>query len=217
MAAGWPAADPGVISGTVTPQTVTAVASVVANLSGKLISSSVKTAIQMATAAASFSTTAMSVAQSAIAQYAAYLIPAVFALTAKYTRATAPPAVPPPRVQPQQLTTFARLWSPSPGTTSTKALPAGSIQARTPAGLYRVAVPSATAAGLGGPSASLGAAPFFEVASRSTAAPGAILVSEKDFDKKTGDVPFWKKPTYWAIVGGVVVVVGGGAYWALKG
>ena len=174
--------------------------------------------VRVAAVGAAGSTTLMSDAQLLIANNALYLTPAVMALTLKYTGASAMPEPVTTTVAPAWIPTITMPTARSFVTTAvTKALPSGSIQARTPTGMYRIAVPSATAAGLGGPSAYLGAAPFCEVAPRSTAAPGVVLVSEKEFDKKTDDVPFWKKPSYWAIVGGVVAVLGGGAYWALKG
>ena len=105
--------------------------------------------------------------------------------------------------------------STTPSAAQTAPLPPGSVQAQTKAGIYRVAVPASQAVGLGGPSVSLGEA-FKELPARQSFTPGVILVSEGDLKKKTGEAkPFWKKPMYWAIVGGVVVV-GGGAYTMIR-
>lgn len=215
MAAGWPAVNPGPVTGDVSPQTVMAVSAVVANLGGK-ISSKIKTALQLGLALAATSTTAMGAAKTLIAQYATYLQPAVLGLTAAYTKSTAPPTPPaPPYVAPTNFFTASKRAVFSPVAAGTQPLPAGAIQTRTKTGAYRVAVPAAQATGLGGPSFSLGAE-FFELPSRPSQSPGATLVTEGEFDKKTGEKPFYKKPLYWAILGGVVVA-GGGAWWFMRG
>lgn len=215
MAAGWPAVNPGTITGSVTPQTVMAVSQVIANLGGK-VSSKVKTALQIGLAVASTNASAMAAAKKLVEQYAGYVNPGVVALTAKYTLASKPAPPPPPPPAPAKLPAFFMTAQRATFTPATVkgALPAGAIQTRSKSGLFRVAVPAGTAAGLGGPSMSLGA-DFQELPPRTSAATGARFVSEGEFDKETGQQPFYKKPLYWAIVGGVVVT-GGGAWYLLR-
>lgn len=216
-AAGWPAVNPGPVTGDVTPQTVLAVGNVVSHLGGKL-SSDVKTALQLGLVGASLSTTVMGAAKTLVAQYAAQIHPAVLALTAVYTKGSVPPTPPPAPIGLDRLKSMTAQQFlpliPFKPEAQTPTLPSGSIQTRSKTGLFRVAVPAAQAAGLDGPS--LAAAAFFELPARSAAADDAQFVSETEFDRQTGSTPFYKRPLYWAVLGGVVVA-GGGAWYLLRG
>lgn len=222
-AAGWTAANPGPATGDVNPQTINALANVTDTLARKAgLPGKIATPLVFALSMATSSTRFMAAAKTAVASAASYLTPAVLALTAKYTKASAPPPPPPPpAVATSGYSTAAwsalpkSLFVTRPKAAFTRPLPAGAIQTRTKTGSYRVAVPAALATGLGGPSISLGEE-FFELPSRPSPSPGAALVTESEFDKKTGEKPFYKKPLYWAILGGVVVA-GGGAWWFMRG
>jgi hypothetical protein len=214
MAAGWPAVNPGAVTGDVTPQTVMAVSQVVSHLGGK-VSSKVKTALQIGLAVASTNTSAMAAAKNLVQQYAGFITPGVVALTAKYTGSALPPAPPPPpSITPMGF--FPPMQKATIQPAVRKSYPAGSIQARTASGSFRVAVPASQAAGLGGPALALGAAAFFEVSPRPTAATGVRLVSEKEFDNKTGATPFFKRPLVLASIGLGVVGAGVGGYFLLR-
>lgn len=101
---------------------------------------------------------------------------------------------------------------PTPTTlvpTSDQTVPAGTITAfSAKTNMWRVAVPTVPA-GLG----IFGATPAFtEQASQPAPPAGATQVPEKEFEAKTGQLPLYKRPLFWAIVGGsVVVLLGGGA------
>lgn len=218
-AAGWTEVNPGPITGEVNLQTMNAVVAVIGNLGGK-VSSYVKGAIQFAGAMAAGNADARSTLMKLIGDNATYINGAVIALSLKYTKApSAPPVTPSPAVSPQSvaaiLPAFARTGFSVMRPPATAPLPAGSIQALTKFGTYRVAVPAAMAAALGGPPINLGEAALVEIRSRPGLTPGVQVVSEKDLEKKTGELPFWKNPTYWAIVGGTALL-GGGAWWVLR-
>lgn len=210
MAAGWPVANPGAVTGTMTSQTVMAVSGVVAHLSGK-VSSKVKTALKLALFMASQNATAMGAAKTLVSSYAAYLTPAVLALTAKYTKASPPPPAPSPLPRNAVVLPFFPMKTAYP-VSSTAKLPAGAVQARTKTGMYRIAVPTQFASQLGGPAVSLGAA-FHELPPRSTPTTGVMLVSESNLESKTGTQPFYKKPLVLGGIAAGVAVLGGGAWW----
>ena len=215
IGAGWPAANPGGVTGSITPQTVSAVTAVVANLGGK-IDGKIKTAIQVASALANVNVQAMSSLKTAISSYAPYLTPAIIALSLKYTNSPVTPPIPPGPpmyVNPLFINKLVPMESRAAATTGS--LPAGAIQARSKDGMYRVAVPAGIASQLGGPSASLGAA-FQELPSRANPAPNVRFVSETEFEKNTGTRPFYKKPLYWGGLAAGVAVLGGGAYWMTR-
>jgi len=73
--------------------------------------------------------------------------------------------------------------------------------------MFRVAVPNP--GGLGW-SVVDGAAAFTEVAPTAAAPSTATQITETEFDAKTGQLPFYKKPWFWLTVAGGVVAVGGG-------
>jgi hypothetical protein len=98
--------------------------------------------------------------------------------------------------------------APTPGAEA-GTFPPGTITAfSSSTNMWRVAVPTVTAYGLG----IFGATPeFTEVASVPAPPAGATQVPEKVLVAKTGQLPFYKKPLFWAIVAGsTVVLVGGG-------
>lgn len=202
QAAGWPAVNPGNVSGTVDAQTVAAIAAVIGNLSGK-ISKPIQIAIQAGVIVASVSTAAMSKATQVVGQYAGYLTGAVRLLTAVYTKGKKPPTAPPKGFP----------APPTPSVTPTVGpVPAGSITTYSPAiRAWRVAVPPGTAAGLGGPSVNLGG--MFELPARQTRPATARLVSESVFDKEVG-VGFFRlnNPWMWGALGAGVLVLGTGTY-----
>jgi hypothetical protein len=228
MAAGWPAANPGAVTGSVTPQTVMAVGAVVSNLGGK-IDDKIKTALQVGLALAASSTTAMGAAKNLVSQYAGYLRPAVLALTAKYTKSSAPPVPPVPPSSatptPSMFTTAQFKAAMAKGVATAQAqvkaraaaakFPPGSIQTQSKTGLFRVAVPSGSAGQLGGPNLSLGAA-FQELPPRTTAAPNVRFVSESQFEKETDPRPFYKKPRVLGGIAAGVAILGGGAWYLTR-
>lgn len=211
QASGWPSANPGNVTGSVNPQTVMAVTAVLSKLSGK-ISGSVQKALQIALPLATMNSTLMGAAKTAIRQYAQYLSAGVRGLTALYARSSAPPMPPAPTFQPP---TGMLMPGLGPYSSPSAKLPATAIQARTKDGLFRVAIPSMIASGLGGPSMDLGAS-YQELPVRMKMAPGVPLVSVGDFEDKTGTTPLYKKPWFIAAIGGGVVVLGGGTYLIMR-
>jgi hypothetical protein len=215
QAAGWPAVNPGSATGSVNNQTVSAVTAVIGHLGGK-INSTVQKALQMALVIASTNTTAMAAAKDAIATNASYISNAVRGLAAAYTVSKKPPAAPKPPLQPSapfmplMTAQYAKPAAPVPAAAKSLAIQARSAKT----GLWRVAVPESLAAGLGGPAMSLGAA-YHELPARATMEPGVRVVSESELEKKTGAAPIYKKPWFWAALGGGALVLGGGI-WFLR-
>lgn len=92
-----------------------------------------------------------------------------------------------------------------------KAYPAGSIATTSPAG-YRVAIPASTQL-----QGELMAAPYMEVGLEQQKPANVMLVSERDFEKKTGKGFFrLGNPLMWAAFAGGAAVLGGGAYFLLR-
>lgn len=220
QAAGWPAVNPGEVTGIVNRQTVTAVAAVLPKLAGK-ISKWVATTLQAALAFAQMNSDAMAEATSAIEQYAQWITEGVRALTLAYSQGPSVPTTT-PEPTPEAVPTFLNriskyrvagsglvAKSPEPAPLK-KTVPSSAITAfSSKAGLWRVAVPESQAAGLG--SSDLGQS-FVELPSRADRPSGATVVSEKEFDDKIKK-PFYKRPLFWVAAGGVVLLSGAGAWY----
>lgn len=129
-------------------------------------------------------------------------------LTTKPTAATAPePAAPAAPTAPA---------TPTPDASAAATPhPPGTITAFSPKlNMWRVAFPvAAPTAGFGIFSA---AATFVEQAPQAAPNPGDTQVPEKELEAQTGQLPFYKKPLFWAIVAGGVVVLGGGTFFLVR-
>ena len=216
QASGWTAVDPGFVTGAVNPQTISALTNVIPALAREAgLSSRTAEIVSVALRLAQSSPQLQAAANTAVATNAGYITPAVLVLTAKYTRAPAPPPPIPSPVSPQ-VPFVVPMMRMAVTTPTVKPLPVGAIQTRSKTGMFRVAIPARAAAGLGGPAVSLGEA-FFELPPRTFATTGVQTVSETEFDRKTGAAPFYKRPLYWAIAGGVAIAAGTGAYFLLRG
>lgn len=202
---GWPAVHPGPVTGEVTPQTVAALGQVIAQLGG--LSATQKGLLQVALASAMISTQAMATAKELIASQAVTLQLAIIAYTAKRAGSNPPPAPASTGTPAPKFMVFQTMQKAS----TSPSLPAGSLQAKTARGTYRVAVPKSFTSGLGG--ASLGES-LVELPSRSGPSTGATLVTEKDLDNALKP-PFYKRPLYWAALGGGLALAGG-AYWMIR-
>lgn len=95
--------------------------------------------------------------------------------------------------------------TPKPGE---QAVPPGTITAfSAKTNMWRIAIPS-TAAGFG----IFGATPAFtEIPAQAAPPAGATQVPEKELDAKTGKLPLYKRPLFWAIIGGSAIVLVGGS------
>jgi hypothetical protein len=197
QAAGWPAVDPGTITGVADSRLVRAVGSVLPNLAG--LDGRVKQALTAALFAADrFGK--LDEAAPYIAQYATYLTGAVRLLISKYGKGTAPP------LQPAGRKLFV---SPAAIEAQAAAVAArtGAITARSAAGAWRVALP-ATQLGR-----ALGAA-YKEVAPQASQPAGAEVVSEYTFNLKTGSLAWYKDWRYLVPIGvGTAAVAGLGVWW----
>jgi hypothetical protein len=185
QAAGWPAVNPGAVTGVANEALVRALIAVVPNLAS--LDSGVKAAIEVALTAAQYTGRLADVVPY-VEQYATYIAMAVRALIMKYKTPVPPPPTPTTGLKPV-------VMQLSPKALQTAATSkAGAITARAPTGAWRVAVPAA--AGLGG----LGAG-YVEVASQSSPPTGAQVVSVYSFDQKTGQLPFYKDWRYMVPIG----------------
>jgi hypothetical protein len=183
---GWPATNPGPVTGQVNTQLMRALLEAIGSLAK--MSSFERGALQLMLQGAMQNSTLFAGAKAAIESQSATLNIAVLAAVAKRTFSAQPPTTP-----------------------SARALPAGSFQAKTAAGSYRVAVPESIAAGLG--RSGLGE-DLVELPPRTAPSTGAILITESELDAKLKK-PFYKRPLYWAMLGGGVVVAGG-AFWLIR-
>lgn len=202
QAANWPAVNPGQITGTVTTQTIIALANVIPQLAGldSTAKQALSLALQGAVAMGAVSPEMLAQAQKAVEQYATYLTGAVGMLIVKYGKASAPPPV----TQPNP----AGIKIVSSAVPAAVAAMAGRITTRTAAGVWRVAVPKA--AGLGGP---LGAS-YTEVAPSTSQPAGATVVSAYTFNLKTGSLPWYKDWRFLVPIGvGVAGATVLGVWW----
>ena len=209
QAANWPAVNPGTIDGVIGAKTIGALTAVIGNLAE--LSSTVKTALQFALAAAMTNTTAMATARQVTEQYASYLTTAINVLAIKYTSQKPPPPAPgmPPGGVQTRVGVYTGAISPASGVAS---YPPGTITAFSAArGAWRIAVPKG--AGLGG--AQLGQG-FTEVGSQKAQPAGATVIPENMFDKETAGKPWYKNWKYLVPIGVGVVGVGTGAVWLAR-
>lgn len=208
QAAGWPAANPGPVTGVVDKRTVVALGLTIAQLSN--LSTLEKLTLSGAIMAASENSSALGYAQQVVGQYAKYLTIGIKALTVKYTKTSG------------DLPTGGRTAggaptgkgiktaiSISPGAVAAAAAaaaagkyPVGTLTAFSPKlAAWRVAVPVGSTLGA---AVSLGAA-YNELAPVKDKPAGAEVVTESDIDAKTGALPFYKNWRYLVPIGGVVL------------
>jgi hypothetical protein len=206
---GWPATNPGPVTGQVNTQLMRALLEAIGSLAK--MSSFERGALQLMLQGAMQNSTLFAGAKAAIESQSATLNIAVLAAVAKRTFSAQPPTSPtsPGSKLPQM--SLVQSFQMKSTTPSARALPAGSFQAKTAAGSYRVAVPESIAAGLG--RSGLGE-DLVELPPRTAPSTGAILITESELDAKLKK-PFYKRPLYWAMLGGGVVVAGG-AFWLIR-